>query len=102
MTLPIRPLRYEERESHSGRVTVRRVPPAALLQLSRGEGVDVEVGMPLIERVVESEPRQTTPSVVRMRARRRWLATVCALVIVASGVGAAKILASADAVVTDR
>jgi hypothetical protein len=126
MTLPVRP--YPEpaiRESYSGRATVRRAPPAVLLQLSRDEGVEVVVGIPMIERdpsldnrptapapfwvarvdeptllpplrSIEPEPRRTTPSMVRMRRRHSLLAMAFAAVIVASGVGAAKILAQAD------
>ncbi len=121
-----------KRDSYSGRATVRRAPPAVLLQLSRDEGVEVEVpGLPTVERDtsindretapapfwvarvdeattvpplrrLEPEPRQTTPSMVRMRRRHSWLAVAFAAVIVATGAGAARLLAHAETVTLDR
>jgi hypothetical protein len=79
-----------------------------LLQLSRDEDnrptapapfwvvrVDEPTLLPPL-RSIEPEPRRTTPSMVRMRRRHSLLAMAFAAVIVASGVGAARILAQAD------
>lgn len=109
--------------SAQSQATVRREPPAVLLQFSREEQdnrptapapfwvsrVDDVPSVPplrLVQPVVavpvaEPEPRQTTPSVIRLRARRRWLSMLCAVAIVAGGVGAANILAQ-PAVAIDR
>lgn len=88
------------RPSDDFRVTRRQVPPAALLQISRSEGVDVDVPLLVVERdplafdrptrpapfwvesiekgtrraapvTVEPEPRQTTPSVVHFSQQVR-------------------------------
>jgi hypothetical protein len=116
-------------ESDNCRATIRRAPPAVLLQLSRDEGVDVDVPwLPSVERdplafdretapapfwvesvsrsTVEPEPRQTTPSVVKFaddvrNGRRRWVATAFAAVMVLSGVALARVFAVADVVVAE-
>jgi hypothetical protein len=108
----------------SARITIRRAPPPALLEMSRVSSSTLErptkpapywvepvngdvtarvralVGVPHDE----PEPRQTTPSMVRFASdvragRRRWFAALMATMLIASGAGAALVFASADAAV---
>lgn len=132
-----------ERPSDSSRETRSAAPPRALLQISRDEGVDVDVPwLPSVEadstafdratapapfwveslhgdrasrltapaapvgqaqQLVEPEPRQTTPSIVRFsqdvrNGRKRWVAAVFAAAMIGGGVLIARAFA-ADVVV---
>jgi hypothetical protein len=115
------------RPSDNFRPTVRRRPPEVLLQLARGEGIDVDVPwLPSIERdpmafdrptapapfwvesvraELEPEPRQTTPSIVKFagdvrNGRRRIVATAFAAMMVLSGFAIARVFAT-DVVVAE-
>ena len=85
--------------------TVRRAVPEVLLQLSRVDDrptapapfwvarVEDSSIPPL--RVVEPEPRQTTPSMVKLSSRRRWVSILSAAAIVVGGFGVANLFALA-------
>lgn len=125
MTVPVRTfpepaisLRHPGRDSNSNMdATVRRAVPNILLQLSRGDErptapapfwvarVDAPSD-PLPLRVVEPEPRQTTPSIVKLaplpRPRRRWVAMLSAAAILVGGAGVASVFADAEIAAVPR
>jgi hypothetical protein len=98
MSVPVRPY-----PGHNTDATVRRAVPEVLLQLSRGEDNRPTAPAPFwvarIEDssipplgVIEPEPRQTTPSIVKLSSpRRRWLSILSAAAMVLGGVAVANV-----------